>query len=149
MILRKSESNHLIIRSNVLYGAGKNVRNNFVTWLLKSLRSGREVRIADDQYCNPTYAGNLAEAAIEAAENNISGILHIAGRDYLSRYHMALGVTAFFDLDRELIKPVESKDLDQKAKRPLKAGLRIDRALKLLRTRLLGLEQGLRLMGET
>ena len=147
-ILRKSEANHLIIRSNVLYGTGKNVRKNFVTWLVDSLRSGKEVRIADDQYCNPTYAANLAEAAIEATENGISGILHIAGRDYLSRYDMALGVAGFFDSDTGLIKPVGSDELNQKAKRPLMGGLRIDRAFKLLRTRLLGLEQGLRLMGE-
>lgn len=147
-ILRGSESNHLIIRSNVLYGTAKNIRTNFVTWLVDCLRAGREVRIAVDQYCNPTYAGNLAEAAIEAAENKISGILHVAGRDYLARYDMALGIASFFNLDTDLIRPVNSIDLDQKAKRPLKAGLRIDRALKLLKTRPLGLEQGLRLMGE-
>jgi dTDP-4-dehydrorhamnose reductase len=119
-----------------------------VTWLIENVKSGREVRIANDQYCNPTYAGNLAEAAVEATGNGISGILHIAGRDYLSRYDMALGVAGFFDLDTGLIKPVESKDLNQQAKRPLMGGLRIDRALKLLKTRLIGLDEGLRSMAD-
>jgi dTDP-4-dehydrorhamnose reductase len=147
-ILRGSEANHLIIRSNVLYGIARRIRKNFVTWLVENLRAGKETSIVVDQYCNPTYSGNLAEAAIEAAENKISGILHVAGRDYLSRYDMALGIASYFNLDTDLIKPVDSIDLDQKAKRPLKGGLRIDRALKLLKTRLLGLEQGLRLMSE-
>jgi dTDP-4-dehydrorhamnose reductase len=145
-ILRESGKNHLIIRSNVLYGAGTGVRPNFVTWLVTSLRRNQKVRIVTDQFGNPTYAGNLAEAAIEATRKGLTGILHIAGKDYLSRHEAALKAAAFFELDSQLITPITSEELSQPARRPFRGGLKIDKAKKLLKTRLLGLDEGLRLM---
>ncbi len=147
-ILKESGKNHLIIRSNVLYGTGNNIRPNFVTWLIGSLRRNEKVRIVTDQFGNPTYAGNLAEATIEAARMDFTGILHIAGRDYLSRYEAALKAAAFFNLDSEMITPITTEKLSQPARRPLRGGLTIDKAGKLLKTGLLGLDEGLRLMAD-
>lgn len=145
-ILIESGGNHLIIRSNVLYGTGKDIRPNFVTWLVGSLRLNERVRIVTDQFGNPTYAGNLAEAAIEAARKDLTGILHIAGDDYLSRHEAALKAAAFFNFNSELITPITTERLCQPARRPLRGGLKIDKAKKLLKTKLLGLDEGLRLM---
>ncbi|MEE8418201.1 MAG: SDR family oxidoreductase [candidate division Zixibacteria bacterium] len=147
-ILTESGGNHLIIRSNVLYGTGTDIRPNFVTWLIGSLRRNERVRIVTDQFGNPTYAGNLAEAAIEAARMDFTGILHIAGKDYLSRYEAALKAAAFFNLDSKMITPIITEKLSQPARRPLRAGLTIDKAGKLLKTGLLGLDEGLRLMAD-
>ncbi len=147
-ILQESGENYLIVRSNVLYGTGKDIRLNFVTWLIGSLRKNKRVRIVTDQFGNPTYAGNLAEAAIEAARMGFSGILHIAGKDYLSRYEAALKAAAFFNLDSEMITPITTEKLSQPASRPLRGGLKIDKAGKLLKTGLLGLDEGLRLMAD-
>ncbi len=147
-ILKESGKNHLIIRSNVLYGTGIGIRPNFVTWLVMSLRRNEKVRIVTDQFGNPTYAGNLAEAAIEAVRKDLTGILHIAGDDYLSRHEAALKVATFFNLDSKMITSITTEELRQPARRPLRGGLRIDKAKKLLMTRLLGLDEGLRLMAD-
>ncbi len=147
-ILKESGKNHLIIRSNVLYGTGIDIRPNFVTWLVMSLRRNEKVRIVTDQFGNPTYAGNLAEAAIEAVRKDLTGILHIAGKDYLSRHEAALKAAAFFNLNSEMITPITTEKLSQPARRPLRGGLRIDKAGKLLKTKLLGLDEGLRLMAD-
>ena len=145
-ILIDSGGNHLIIRSNVLYGTGKDIRPNFITWLISGLRRNERVRIVTDQFGNPTYAGNLAEAAIEAARKDLTGILHIAGKDYLSRNEAALKAAAFFNLNSEMITPITTEKLSQPARRLLRGGLKIDKAGKLLETGLLGLDEGLRLM---
>ena len=145
-ILKESGKNHLIIRSNVLYGTGLDIRPNFITWLISSLRRNQRVRIVTDQLSNPTYAGNLAQAAIEAAEKDLTGILHVAGDDYISRHETALRVAAFFDLDSKMITPTTTDQLSQPAGRPLRGGLKIDKAKRLLKTRLLGLDEGLGLM---
>lgn len=147
-ILRESGKNHLIIRSNVLYGTGIDIRPNFVTWLVMSLRRNEKVRIVTDQFGNPTYAGNLAEAAIEAIRKDLTGILHIAGKDYLSRHEAALKAAAFFNLNSEMITPITTEKLSQPARRPLRGGLKTDKAKKLLKTRLLGLDEGLSLMAD-
>ncbi len=146
-ILQNSAGKYLVIRSNVLYGTASNVRPNFVTWLIDSLRGGQKLKIVTDQYNNPIHVSNLAEAAVEAVECDISGTLHIGGSEYLSRYDLALKTAEYFHLDTSLITPVSTAELGQTADRPLKNGLKIDKAERLLKTRFLGIDDGLRLMG--
>ena len=133
----------LIVRTNVLYGKGENLRPNFVLWLIQKLSSKEKVRIVTDQYNNPTLADNLADAIKEAIEKNISGILNIAGSEYLSRYDFALKVAKKFNFDKNLISPALTSELKQKAPRPHRGGLKIDKAKKLLKTELLDVEKGL------
>jgi dTDP-4-dehydrorhamnose reductase len=139
----KEKIDFLIVRTNVLYGKGENLRPNFVLWLIQKLSSKEKVRIVTDQYNNPTLADNLASAIKEAIEKGLSGILNIAGSEYLSRYDFALKVARKFNFDQNLISPAKTSELKQKAPRPRKGGLKIDKAKKLLTTELLDIEKGL------
>ena len=112
-------------------------------WLIQKLSNKEKVRIVTDQYNNPTLADNLADAIKEAIEKNISGILNIAGSEYLSRYEFALKIAKKFSLDPNLISPDLTSELKQKAPRPHRGGLKIDKAKKLLQTELLDIEKGL------
>jgi len=85
----------------------------------------------------------LAAASLEAAESDISGILHIAGPDYLSRYDIGKIIARRFKLNQRLIEPVTTYLLKQLAPRPRYGGLKIDKAKRLLKTPLLGLEESL------
>jgi dTDP-4-dehydrorhamnose reductase len=145
-IILNSPGGHLIIRTNVLFGAGIDIRLNFIMWLIRSLSRGESLKIATDQYNNPIHADNLADAAIEAEENGINGILHIGGASYLSRYEMAVATAARFGFDKSLIHPVKTAELGQTARRPMRGGLKIDLAKRLLNCRLLEFEEGLRLI---
>lgn len=139
----KREINFLIVRTNVLYGKSVGRTHNFVLWLIQKLKNKEEVKIVKDQYSNPTLADNLAQTIKEATEKNISGILNIAGSEYLSRYDFALKIAKKFNLDQNLILPIKTSELKQKAPRPFKGGLKIDKAKKLLKTELLDIEKGL------
>jgi dTDP-4-dehydrorhamnose reductase len=139
----KRKMDFLIVRTNVLYGKGENLRPNFVLWLIQKLSDNEKIRIVTDQYNNPTLADNLAGAIKEAIEKNISGILNIAGGEYLSRYDLAAKVAKKFNFDKNLISPALTSELKQKAPRPSKGGLKIDKAKKLLTTELLDIEKGL------
>ena len=145
-LLQNSGRDYLIIRTNVLYGLAKKVRPNYVTWLVDFLKQHKPVSIVTDQYNNPTYAANLAEASIEALDLGLSGILHIGGLNYLSRYEAALLIAKTLKLDKGLITKSTSDKLKQKANRPARGGLKITKARKILKTKLLGLEDGLKLM---
>jgi len=136
----------LIVRTNVLYGKGENLRPNFVLWLIQKLSNKEKVGIVTDQYNNPTLVDNLASAIKEAIEKNISGILNIAGSEYLSRYDFAMKVAKKFGFDQNLISPAKTSELKQKAPRPREGGLKIDKAKKLLKTELLDIEKGLEYM---
>ncbi len=145
-IILNTEGKHLIIRTNVLFGSGINIRPNFVTWLMDNMKQGNQVKVVTDQYNNPVHADNLAGASIEAEESGLTGILHLAGDSYLSRFELAVETADFFNFDRNLILPVKSSELEQIARRPLRGGLKIDLAKKLLKSRLLSFKEGLSLL---
>jgi dTDP-4-dehydrorhamnose reductase len=142
-VLKNGNLPFLIIRSNVLYGRGKNIRPNYLTWLFDGLRENRKMQLVTDQFNNPISAINLAAASIEAAFGEITGILHIAGTDYFSRFDIGKIVARKFKLNQRLIEPVTTYQLRQLAPRPRFGGLKIDKAKRLLKTPLLGLEESL------
>jgi len=143
-ILAGSKSNYLIIRTNVLYGRAKNVKPSFVDWVGERLKREDTLKIAGDQYNNPTLAVNLAMASIEFALKDLTGVIHIAGTEYLSRYDMAIKIAGFLGLPIGLIEKVTSDVIAQKAKRPHRGGLAIAKAAKLLSFELVGFTEGLR-----
>jgi dTDP-4-dehydrorhamnose reductase len=143
-VIEQSGIDFLIVRTNVLYGFGKKVKKNFLLWLLDKLSAGEKLKIVDDQFNNPTLADNLSECILEMVERNLSGIFHIGGAEYLSRYDFALKVADVFKHDKALISPTTTESLAQKAKRPPRGGLKVEEAQKLLKTKLLNLEHALK-----
>jgi dTDP-4-dehydrorhamnose reductase len=142
-VIQDSGIDFAIVRTNVLYGFGENVRKNFLLWLLDQLSAGEKLKIVTDQFNNPTLADNLSECILEMVQRDLSGILHIAGSEYLSRYDFAVKVAKKFGYDTSLISPTISESLAQKAERPSRGGLKIEKAQKLLKTKLLNVEEGL------
>jgi dTDP-4-dehydrorhamnose reductase len=142
-VIEQSGIEFLIVRTNVLYGFGKKVKKNFLLWLLQKLAAGEKLKIVTDQFNNPTLADNLSECILEMVERKLSGIFHIGGAEYLSRYDFALKVADVFKHDKALISPTTTESLGQKAKRPSRGGLKIEKAQKVLKTKLLNVEQGL------
>lgn len=122
----------IVVRTAVFYGPERD-RPNFVTWALRELLLGRTIRIVTDEWANPTWLPDLSSAiAALAADDEATGLMHVAGSDYLSRYEMVLEVCEVFGLDRNLVTPVRGEDLGQAAERPLRAGLRVDRIREYL-----------------
>jgi dTDP-4-dehydrorhamnose reductase len=137
--------NYLIVRTTVVYGwewQGK----NFIYRLIKSLREGAEARAPRDQVGSPTYVNNLAQITIELASSMIQGVVNVAGPDLVNRYEFALAAARIFELDEKLIRPVETKTLDQPAKRPLLAGLVTEKIKSLTQIPLCRISEGLTLM---
>ena len=124
-----------IVRTTVVYGPEPQGKN-FVYQLLRRVRGGEPMRVPRDQVTTPTYNVDLADATVELIEREVYGITHLAGPVVLDRYAFALEVCATFDLDPSLVKPVDTETLGQRARRPLRAGLAIDRARELLHTTL-------------
>lgn len=119
--------NHLICRTNVLYGYDPHVRPNYFTWLVEMLSAGKKVRIVTDQFNNPTLADNLAYMIFTLVEAEANGTYHTAGDDYLSRYDMAVMLADVFGFGTDLIEPITTEELGQDANRPSKGGLKIDK----------------------
>ncbi|MBU6453170.1 MAG: SDR family oxidoreductase [Cyanobacteria bacterium REEB67] len=130
-LLASSGLNSLIVRTTVVFGPERQGKN-FVLRLIKTLAGGDEIAVPDDQVGTPTYNRALAHTVLELVKRNESGIFHVAGEESCSRYELALAVADAFDLDQNLIVPVSTDMLDQKAARPLRAGLKVDKVRHLL-----------------
>ncbi len=144
--VRIAEIPHTILRTIVLYGSGIGVRDNFPTWVFKSLRAGKVVRCAEDQISNPTHVNDIAFAAVKGFELNRDGIYHICGSERVSRYQFAVRTAELFGLDPGLIHAVKSADLNQVAPRPAVTGFVTLKAQTELGLKSMDITQGLTLL---
>lgn len=121
--LRISGTFFTILRTNVLYGIAHNSRPDFVRWVFNSLNKKEKIRIVKDQINNPTFIDDLVQGINKIIEFKKTGIYNIGGKEYLSRYDFTLRIADFFNLDKKLITPITTEELNQPARRPLKSGL--------------------------
>jgi dTDP-4-dehydrorhamnose reductase len=139
---------YLIIRTTVVYGWERQGKN-FVLRLVNSLREGIPVKAPVDQIGSPTYVNNLAQIVVELSESNLQGVINVAGPDCISRYNFAYATAQAFHLDANLILPVQTEELRQPAKRPLNAGLKIEKVAGLSKTPVIAYRSGLAHMAGT
>ncbi|MCG8606484.1 dTDP-4-dehydrorhamnose reductase [bacterium] len=138
-----SGTEYAVIRTMILYGIGKDLKPNFATWLVSALSKGDSVRIVEDQFGHPTLVDDLALAVRRIVELQKSGIFHVAGAEYVSRYEFTIKLADIFGFDKGLIHRVKTRDLKQKAPRPLNSRFNLEKIHKELGIELSGVEKGL------
>ncbi|MEA3446097.1 MAG: SDR family oxidoreductase [Bacteroidota bacterium] len=136
-----------IVRTILVYGICSDMaRSNIILWVKKNLETGKAIRVVNDQFRMPTLAEDLAEGTIQIALRGASGIYHLSGKDYLSIYEIALKTANFFNLDKNLISPISSAELNETGKRPPSTGFVLDKAIHDLDYRPRSIEEGLEVM---
>lgn len=142
--VQNSDLNYAIARVSVLYGWHRKM--NYVTWVIDQLKNGNPINIVTDQYNSPTLADNAAEAIIKMFEKDVKGIYHTAGSERVSRYDFARNIAEVFSLNQDLIRPISSDDLIQKALRPRDSSLSVEKIQKDLDIKMLNTKEGLERM---
>lgn len=146
----------LVLRTSWLYSWR---RDNFALKVLQWARNKSAVRIAADQYGSPTWARLLAEITAQLlAQNNTSlqslcehsGVYHLAGDGYASRYEWA---KAILDLDphpeewvMSELQPATASEFPAPAPRPINSALNCDHFYRTFGLRLPPWQAGLKLM---
>jgi len=144
--IKENCPDYVIARTSVLYGWHP-WKTNFVLWVLESLRRGEPITVVDDHYNSPTLADNLAEALLEMAAKDLSGVFHTAGSERINRYEFAVKIAKNFELDANMIRPVKMGELKMWiAKRPHDSSLCIRKAQKQLKTKFLNIQESLKIM---
>ena len=122
--VRKALKKFFILRTSWLYGkCGK----NFVDTILANAKSGKPLRVVDDQVGSPTYTKDLAKA-IHLLLNKIRvqrteyreqrcGIYHISNSGIVSWYDYARGILKLVKSPAKIV-PISSEELDRPARRP-------------------------------
>ena len=133
-VLKDSKINFTILRTILVYWKVFDMsRSNIVLWVREMLEKNKEITIVDDQYRMPTYVEDLAMACKIAMDKKALGIYHISSNTLLSVYEIAQQIAETFDLNKNLIKPISTSTLNQKAPRPAKTGFDLSKTNNELR----------------
>jgi dTDP-4-dehydrorhamnose reductase len=144
--VQKSGLEYAITRVSVLYGW--HARMGFVSWVIHELKSENEINVVDDHFNSPTLAINARDAILKIIKKDKQGIYHTSGCQRISRFDFAVNISKVFELEENLINPIKSSDLVQKANRPKDSSLSVDKAQKDLKINMLNTLKGLKRMKE-
>jgi dTDP-4-dehydrorhamnose reductase len=143
-LVRRYQYSWTIIRTCLVYGDPRGTKDNILTTVKKKLSAGENYSVVDDQLRTPTYVEDLTDGIVSVVEKKAEGIFHISGNELMSPWQMALATADFLKLDSSLLKRVTVKNFSQAARRPLKTGFVIEKAMQELGYRPVSFEEGLR-----
>jgi dTDP-4-dehydrorhamnose reductase len=140
--VRGTLDDYLIARVCGVYGYHPGGKNFIMGLIARGLRQ-EPMKVPADQWGTPTFVENLAAAVRELALSGYVGVVHPVGPDYVSRIDFARLAAEILELRPDFLCPVMTADLDQPARRPLRGGVDNRSTQALLRTRLVGVREGL------
>ncbi|HZI11043.1 MAG TPA: SDR family oxidoreductase [Myxococcus sp.] len=139
-----------IARTAVVYGwPPVEGRLNFGAWLVTSLEKGQPVRLFEDQVVSPSFADNVAAMLVELGERRLGGVWNTCGGTVLDRVAFGQALCEVFGFDPKLIVPTRMAELKLPSPRPLKSGLKTDKARTQLSEKPLELAASLSLFHAT
>jgi len=118
-LVQKSNIPWAIARPILMYGwPYPGERDNPVVWWLRSLENSQPIKVVDNVLSKPLPAWSCADVIWALIQHNRTGIYHVAGRDHISLYQLALLTAEVFGLDASLITPVPDSYFPEIAPRP-------------------------------
>lgn len=137
-------SRYAIVRVVVVYGKAFPGQHGNILQLVKNrLSAGEEIRVVSDQYRTPTWVQDIAVGIEAVLHTGSNGIYHMAGPESLSIAEIAYRVADFFQLDRSLIRPVTTAEMQEQTPRPRFSSLSIAKAKRELNYSPHTLEEGM------
>jgi len=128
----------LIVRPSLIYGFDPIDKQT--AWLVGGIQKKQTVKLFVDEYRCPIWVDNLAQALLEVAESRLSGVLNVAGPQRLNRWDYGMKL-----LNRMKIDPqgcvTQSTIAESGIKRPADLTLDVRKAQRLLRTKLLSVDE--------
>ncbi|MBC8182846.1 SDR family oxidoreductase [candidate division KSB1 bacterium] len=141
--------NSVIIRVAWTYGFGITRNDVFFEMMISTIRENEPVNLFYDQFRTPTLVNNLAEAILELAENDFTGIIHLSGGQRISRWEFGLLTCKILALPINNLKKKSMFDLPGASSRPQDISLSNDLARKVLKVNFLDCSEGLQQFKKT
>ena len=142
IVLNNLASSWCIARTSTPFGI-HHKKKSFPLWVKENLESKKEIPVLVDQFTSPTFVPNLSQMLIEVATRQIVGIIHLAGATRISRYNLAELVSDKLGLDKKLLVPTKTDEMNWKAQRPKDSSLDVSLATEILNEKPQKIEQSL------
>lgn len=135
-----------IVRPVLIYGpVWEGLRNDFIHWVKTSLEAGKKIKVVSDQLRTPTYVYDICRGLQTIIEQKKTGTYHLAGKELISPYIMAVTTARLLSLNENLIENVTSDTFTELVIRSKSSGLKIDKAKTALNYNPVSFEEGIRL----
>jgi dTDP-4-dehydrorhamnose reductase len=120
-----------ICRMPLMFGAANGTASSFIQPFIKILKEGKELKLFTDEVRTPVSGSTAANGLLLALEKKVEGLLHLGGKESISRYQFGLLMAEVWQLPTENIKPCLQKDVPMSAPRSPNVSLNSDRAFAL------------------
>lgn len=144
----QQESWHsLTVRTN-FYGWNAVGKLSLAEWALERLELQQRVPGFDDVVFTPILVNHLSEVLLDMMELELSGVYHVAGSQWCSKYEFAQALAEVFDLDKKLVHPISVDGSDLRATRPKNTALDTGKLSRALGRAMPDVRDGLKRMKE-
>jgi len=130
--IQKIASNYCIVRTSMVYGKST-VRKTLPDLILSGIKQKKGLKLVYDQYMTPTYLENLCKMLVEIIKLDYRGIIHLAGREKVSRYDFAIKLFNIFGLEKDNLIPVKTTEFSFGSKMPKDSSLNTEKASTMLK----------------
>lgn len=136
-----------VARVCVVYGKSlPGQHGNILQLVYNRLTKGETIQVVKDQYRTPTYVGDISKGVQALIHHAGNGIFHLCGKDCLSVSELAFRVADRLHLDRSLILPVSTAEMNEATPRPMHSGMSIAKTSRLIGYQPVSLDEGIDLM---
>lgn len=122
--------NAVVCRMPLMFGEASPTSGSFLQGFLEALKRGETLRLFTDEYRSVTSAKTAAKGLLLALEQ-AQGLLHLGGKEAISRYDFGLLMAEVFNFPQDLIQPCQQQDVTMSAPRPPNVTLDSSRAYEM------------------
>jgi dTDP-4-dehydrorhamnose reductase len=120
----------VVCRMPLMYGDPSPSTGSFIQPFIASLLSGNTISLFVDEYRTVAGAPSAARGLLLAAGLD-GGLLHLGGKERLSRYEFGLRLATAIGADISLVKPCSRHDVPMPAPRPADVSMDSSKAFAL------------------
>ena len=120
-----------ICRMPLMFGLPSPVANSFLQTFISNLQAGKELNLFVDEFRTPASAITASKGLLLAIEKQVQGILHLGGKERISRYDFGLLLADILNVSSSLINPGKQQDVIMSAPRSPDTSLDSNKAFNL------------------
>lgn len=127
----KIYSQTAVCRMPLMFGLASTVANSFLQSFIVQLKAEKELNLFVDEFRTPASAFTAAKGLLLAIEKEVEGVIHLGGKERISRYNFGLLLAEILEVNTSLIKPRKQKDVVMAAPRSPDTSLDSSKAFAL------------------
>lgn len=120
-----------LCRMPLMFGLASPVSPSFLQGMVNSLKVGKEINLFTDEFRTPASAKTASQGLLLAIEKQVQGILHLGGKNRISRYDFGMLLADVLQIPTDTIKSGKQADVVMIAPRSPDTSLNSDRAFAL------------------